>query len=245
MNLWRGLLLKMEYFDKSENELISEEYTRLRKKHLRERLRYGLRDMANLLPYGLLPNVIQQKLAKKHENLDLAIGNTLSLAYEVGLGIDLAADPGFSYSLNSSYDVSGWGNFYANIFSINIPHEVFLVAGAFFLLDALRGFARLKGKTLGLLPLEAIHYGYKKITTALLANNEEFLEEAEHNIQGILKTRETLNKIVNNETDLAKLSSLNGKLYYYQKIGQPDFAEDLRVEISELEKKLGLNGKAK
>ena len=230
----------MGLIEKSDEQIVDEEYQKVASKHLKKKLDDMLGKAYNLLPVGLLPISSYESLKKKHKYFSGRLANVTSMLYEAAAGSYLIVQPAFSYVQNATY-IGLYGNYFtAPLFSLYIPEQVFLVAGIYMLLDLTRGFAVAQGQPMGTWLVEAGILVKNWLKMKLLNKNVNYQKEAIKNVREQLYVKRIINDEITLENQRKALEKLQERLFYCKINGLTDEAKSLVTHINELRSKLGM-----
>ncbi|MCL4400905.1 MAG: hypothetical protein M1348_01615 [Candidatus Parvarchaeota archaeon] len=230
----------MELHSKPEEQIIEEECKKLANKKLKDDLEKIIGTAYNLLPVGVMPAESYPRIKKGHKYFNERLANIISVAYEGILGAYLVSQPTLSYVQNMTFNGLAPGSqFTAPVFSIMVPEQAFLVAGAYLLLDVTRLAGLYFDKPLGTLAAEAVVHAKDWLKLKLLKRDEKYMNEAMRNITDKLETNRHINSEIEKEDLRKTLCGLQERLYWSEGL-YPVEEYELTFRVNELRKQLGM-----
>ena len=234
----------MTKYEKSEEEIWEESYDRAVRNSSMRLLDKIKKGAYNLIPIGLLPERLQNKILAKKEYLNRNMMTLTSVAYEGTIGFGLLAGKGYYYGLVSQAMPQYGVNSNNVIFSISIPHSELIIPGAYLVTDAIvRGAAYLSGMNAGPLLLEGAYKVTDAVKKKLFYRDPYAMYEARAGAEMAMNRKKTLEKVINTETTYSEINGLQSELYWLTKSGEHDeeTAYELKKKIDRLRKKSGLD----
>ncbi len=234
----------MTRYEKSEEEMWEESYNRAVRNSGMRLLGKIKKGAYNLIPIGLLPERMQNKIFAKKEYLNRNVTTLTSVAYEGAIGFGLLAGKGYYYGLISQAMPQYGVNSSNVIFSISIPHSELIIPGAYLVADAVvRGVAYLTGMSAGPLLLEGTYKVADTIKKKLFYRDPYAMYEARAGAEMATSRKKTLDEVINTETTYSEINGLQSELYWLTKsdVHDEEMTSKLKKKIDKLRKESGLD----